>query len=79
MIEIKTSQEIKRMREAGSVCAQCMQEILAAVRPGITTKEFIRWCQGNYSNIWAFEPELANYKVCKQELDFPNCKVYNLG
>lgn len=42
MIEIKTSEEIKRMKAAGSVCAQCMEEILAAVRPGITTKELDR-------------------------------------
>ncbi|MBQ7627479.1 MAG: type I methionyl aminopeptidase [Clostridiales bacterium] len=39
MIELKTSEEIKRMREAGRICALCMEEILSAVRPGITTKE----------------------------------------
>lgn len=37
MIEIKTRDEIERMREAGRLCALCMEEILKAVEPGVTT------------------------------------------
>jgi len=46
---------------------------------GQTSKLFAKWCNGNYSNIWAFEPDLDNYLVCKEQLDLPNCKLYNLG
>lgn len=46
---------------------------------GYTSKKFIEYCNENYSNIWAFEPELTDYKICKKELNFPNCTVYNLG
>lgn len=39
MIEIKTHAEIERMRESALVCAECMDRVLDAVKPGITTKE----------------------------------------
>lgn len=42
MIELKTTEEIKRMREAGAVCAACMTEVLKAVEAGITTGELDR-------------------------------------
>ena len=46
---------------------------------GGSTKGFIKWCDGNYSNIWAFEPDNKNYEKCKKELEKHNCKVYNMG
>jgi len=46
---------------------------------GETSKLFMKWCNGNYSNIWAFEPDLDNFLLCKKNLNLPNCQIYNLG
>lgn len=39
MIELKTNVELSRMRDSGLVAAECMSELLAAARPGVTTGE----------------------------------------
>lgn len=39
MISLKSSEEIKRMREAALIAAAAMDKVLAAVEPGITTAE----------------------------------------
>ncbi len=39
MIGIKSSDELKKMRESGRLTAQCMEELIAHVKPGITTKQ----------------------------------------
>lgn len=39
MIEIKTHAEIERMRESALISAECMDRVLDAVKPGVTTKE----------------------------------------
>jgi len=46
---------------------------------GYTSKKFIEWCDGKYSNVWAFEPDPINYEISKKMLNFPNCTVYNFG
>jgi methionyl aminopeptidase len=38
-IEIKSPEEIARMREAGRLLGEVFEEVLAAVAPGVTTKE----------------------------------------
>lgn len=39
MIGIKSSGELKKMRESGRLTAQCMEELIAHVKPGVTTKQ----------------------------------------
>lgn len=39
MIQIKSPGELKKMREAGRLAANCMEEIIAHVKPGVTTKQ----------------------------------------
>ncbi len=39
MINIKTPDELKKMRESGRLAASCMEEIIAHIRPGVTTKQ----------------------------------------
>ena len=39
MINLKSAEEIKRMREAALIAAAAMDKVLAAVEPGITTAE----------------------------------------
>lgn len=35
---------------------------------GDTAFDFIRWCNGNYKKIYAFEPDNDNYEVCVKNL-----------
>lgn len=42
MINIKTPQEIALMRESGRLLANCMQELLAHVKPGVSTMQLDR-------------------------------------
>lgn len=46
---------------------------------GNTSKKFINWCKGNYSNIWAFEPDITSFEKCKNELKYPDVTVYSAG
>ncbi len=39
MIGIKSSEELKKMRESGRLTAQCMEELIAHVKPGVTTMQ----------------------------------------
>ncbi|MGI6152300.1 MAG: type I methionyl aminopeptidase [Christensenellaceae bacterium] len=39
MIQIKSAHEIELMREAGRIAAQCMLEIRAHIKPGVTTMQ----------------------------------------
>ncbi len=39
MIHIKTPLEIEKMRESGKLTARCMEEIIAHIKPGVTTKQ----------------------------------------
>ncbi|MEG0914299.1 MAG: M24 family metallopeptidase, partial [Christensenellaceae bacterium] len=39
MINLKTPQEIDLMRNSGRLLANCMEEVLFHVRPGVTTKK----------------------------------------
>ena len=47
-----------------------------------TDKEFIKWCQGKYHKIYAFEPDGENYekclKKCKEE-GIANIELYQKG
>ncbi|MEC2343772.1 type I methionyl aminopeptidase, partial [Paenibacillus barengoltzii] len=38
-VRIKTKEEIKRIREAGRILAECHREIAKMIGPGITTLE----------------------------------------
>lgn len=33
---------------------------------GATSEEFAKWCSGNYSKIFAFEPEESNLELCRK-------------
>jgi methionyl aminopeptidase len=39
MINIKTPDEIRKMKESGRLAASCMEEIIANIRPGVTTRQ----------------------------------------
>ena len=51
----------------------------AGALDGDSSKRFVKWCDGDYSNIWVFEPDPESYKLCKKRLDIPNCTIYNMG
>ena len=34
-----------------------------------STKEFIKWCRGNYARVFAFEPEKSDYEFCKEKAE----------
>ncbi|HBU12104.1 MAG TPA: type I methionyl aminopeptidase [Clostridiales bacterium] len=39
MIELKSAQELDKMRESGRLCANCMEKLIAHVKPGVSTKQ----------------------------------------
>ncbi|HEY5998858.1 MAG TPA: type I methionyl aminopeptidase [bacterium] len=45
MIQIKTAEEIERMREAGLAVAQTLAGLRELVRPGVTTRELDRYAE----------------------------------
>ncbi|MBE5812122.1 MAG: FkbM family methyltransferase [Clostridiales bacterium] len=51
----------------------------AGAYDGETSKKFVEWCNGNYSKIWAFDPDLENYELCMKNLKLNNCYIYNMG
>ena len=61
MIELKTSEELKRMREAGRLCALCMEELINVVRPGITTKDLDRIAY-DFTKSHEATPSFLNYE-----------------
>ena len=47
-----------------------------------TTKNFVKWCQGNYRKIYAFEPDEANYRKCQlisEKEELAHIQVINKG
>ena len=49
---------------------------------GENTIQFSQWCQGNYSKIYAFEPDEANYRRCEERLKaagVPNVELLQAG
>lgn len=47
---------------------------------GATIFDFIKWCQGNYKKIYAFEPEKKNFEITKKNLKGKsNIELINKG
>lgn len=47
---------------------------------GETSLQFIKWCEGNYRHIYAFEPSETNYPKCVNTLkNIDNCQIFNKG
>jgi methionyl aminopeptidase len=45
MIILKSPREIRLMREAGRIAAQCLVELEERIRPGVTTGELAAWAE----------------------------------
>lgn len=43
-----------------------------------TSFDFIRWCEGDYSKIFAFEPDPISYHVCEEELQKRKIRDFHL-
>lgn len=66
MIEIKSKEEIKIMREGGKILAKIMKELEKKVKPGITTKELDGLAEGlifQYGGRCSFKG-YENYPAC---------------
>ncbi len=46
---------------------------------GRTIRQFIKWCNGDYKKIYAFEPDSANCKWLTDNLKGIDVKIYNRG
>ena len=41
---------------------------------------FLKWCNGNYERVFAFEPEKSNYELCKEKAEqWENVSLFNCG
>ncbi|MBI3087576.1 MAG: type I methionyl aminopeptidase [Candidatus Omnitrophica bacterium] len=66
MIELKTPEEVARMRKAGAVVARLLDFLIPRVEPGLTTKELDRAAQAFLKSQGA-EPAFLGYR------GFPAC------
>ncbi|MGA8054604.1 MAG: type I methionyl aminopeptidase [Burkholderiales bacterium] len=60
-VEIKTAEEIEKMREAGRCAAEVLDFITPHVRPGVTTGELDRLCHDYMVNVQGTVPAPLNY------------------
>lgn len=61
MIKIKTKEEIEIMAQAGRILAEIMKELIAKVKPGITTKELDKTAEGLVLK-YGVKPSFKNYQ-----------------
>ena len=61
MVEIKTHAEIDRMRESALICARCMDEVLFAAKPGVTTRKLDDIAEKLITKAGG-EPSFKNYR-----------------
>ena len=61
MIELKTAREIEIMRRAGRIVAQVLQELRAAVKPGVTTQALDRLARERVERLGG-EPAFVGYR-----------------
>ena len=61
MIEIKTAREIEIMRRAGRIVALVLQELRAAVKPGVTTQALDRLARERIEQLGG-EPAFVGYR-----------------
>jgi methionyl aminopeptidase len=60
-IEIKTPEDIEKMRIAGRLCGEVLDYIAAFVKPGVTTEELDRLCHDYMVNVQGCIPAPLNY------------------
>ncbi len=51
----------------------------AGVYDNTSSYTFAAWCKGNYSNIWAFEPDKECFKYCRDSCSLKNYNIFNCG
>ncbi len=60
MIHLKSDQEINAMRKSGKIVAQILEEIIAMVKPGISTQDIDRFAEGRIKDLGA-KPAFKGY------------------
>jgi methionyl aminopeptidase len=60
-VQLKSREEIEGMRRAGRLAARCLQELIEATRPGITTED-LHEMQMAFARTHGVKPAPLNYK-----------------
>ena len=61
-LNLKTPQEIEKMREAGRLAAEVLQVVAPYVKPGVTTEELDRICHDHIVNVQGAIPANVGYR-----------------
>lgn len=61
-INLKTPEEIEKMREAGRLAAEVLQIVAEHVKPGVTTAELDRICHDHIVNVQKAVPANVGYR-----------------
>ena len=61
-INLKTLEEIEKMREAGRLAAEVLQIVAPHVKPGVTTAELDRICHDHIVNVQKATPANVGYR-----------------
>ena len=61
-IHLKTPAEIEKMREAGRLAAEVLQEVAPFEKPGVTTEELDRICHDHIVNVQGATPANVGYR-----------------
>lgn len=70
-----------QMFTSGKKASNCSLEsfVDAGTYDGASSYAFAAWCRGNYSNIWAFEPDTRCFNYCKENIKLKNFNIINSG
>ena len=61
-VQLKTPEEIEKMREAGRLAAEVLQVVAPHVKPGVTTAELDRICHDHIVNVQQAIPANVGYR-----------------
>lgn len=78
-IQLKTPDEIERMREAGHLAAEVLRLVESYVKPGITTEELDRVCHEHIVNVQKARPANIGYGGGEGRAPFPKATCISVN
>lgn len=78
-IQLKTPDDIQRMREAGHLAAEVLRLVQPLVKPGVTTEELDRFCHDHIVNVQKATPANIGYGGGDGRIPFPKATCISVN